>query len=50
MSQKKIIIPTKDLPLELEVLGDKGERETYLIVSAGRKFGANLVKPVVPTR
>jgi|LGVE01.1.fsa_nt_gb hypothetical protein len=42
--QKKLIINSRDLPLRLELCGENGEREEYLINPAGRKFGACLTK------
>ena len=32
----------KDLPMTIELSGEKGEREIYEIRPAGRKFGAML--------
>jgi hypothetical protein len=41
---KKLIIKSKDLPLPLELQGENGEREIYILKPAGRKFGACLNK------
>lgn len=42
--EKKLIIKSRDLPLCLELHGENGEQEEYLISPAGRKFGACLTK------
>jgi hypothetical protein len=44
MKGKRLILKSSDLPIPLEVVGDNGERENYVINPAGRKFGASLVK------
>ncbi len=43
-NEKKLKINSRDLPLRLELCGENGEREEYLINPAGRKFGACLTK------
>jgi hypothetical protein len=48
MKPEKIILKSNDLPIPLEVIGENGEREIYIIKPAGRKFGASLSKPEKP--
>jgi predicted transcriptional regulator len=43
-SEQKLIIHSRDLPLPLEIQGENGEREIYMLTPAGRKFGACLTK------
>ena len=43
-----ITLRSVDLPVPLEVIGENGEREIYIIKPAGPKFGASLYKPEKP--
>lgn len=44
MSLKTLIIKKRELPMTLELQGENGECELYILQPAGRKFGACLNK------
>ncbi len=50
MSLKKLIIKKRELPLTLELQGENGECEIYMLTPASRKFGACLQKVIQPLR
>ena len=45
-----LIIRDTQLPLPIELRGKHGEREYYLLIPAGNKFGACLNKVTAPLR
>lgn len=37
-----LVVNASDLPKKLQILGKNGEQKEYVLVPAGRKFGASL--------
>lgn len=45
-----LIIRDSELPMQIELRGQNGEREFYLLLPARKKFGACLNKVTAPIR
>jgi len=43
-----LVVRQSQLPLQIELVGDKGEREHYFLMPASRKVGACLNKVAAP--
>ncbi len=44
---ESIMIDIKDLPKEIVACGEDGQKKTYILVPAGRKFGVSLQAPQI---